>query len=88
MTHDRIAFRALIGKATHTDLLRGMLRFAPDRMMELEADGICGAGHGERMPARANHRNGYRDRLWETRAGAVDLRIPNLARLMDEAEEE
>ena len=39
-----------------------------------------GAEHGERTPERSNSRNGYRDRLWETRVGSVDLRIPKLRR--------
>jgi transposase-like protein len=30
----------------------------------------------ERSIARMNHRNGYRERPWETRAGTVDLAIP------------
>ena len=33
---------------------------------------------GERSPERLNSRNGYRERLWETRAGSVDLKIPKL----------
>src|SRR3979490_921458 len=48
--------------------------------MELEVESLTGAGHGERSPERINHRNGYRDRGWETRAGAVELRIPKLRR--------
>jgi transposase-like protein len=27
---------------------------------------------------RVNSRNGYRDRLWETRTGSGDLKIPKL----------
>jgi Transposase, Mutator family len=46
--------------------------------MELEVESVTGAAHGERSPDRINHRNGYRDRIWETRAGAVELRIPKL----------
>jgi putative transposase len=38
----------------------------------------CAAAYGERSPERANSRNGYRDRLWETRSGSVDLKIPKL----------
>ena len=43
------------------------------RLMELEVEGLTGAAHGERRPERTNQRNGYRDRLWETRAGTVEL---------------
>jgi putative transposase len=57
-----------------------MIGFAAQRLMELETDALCGAGHGERSAARANHRNGFRDRDWETRAGTVELRIPKLRR--------
>jgi putative transposase len=35
----------------------------------------------EKAPAtRQNSRNGYRERLWDTRAGSIDLRIPKLRR--------
>src|SRR5690606_27420213 len=37
-----------------------------------------GAAYGERSLARVNQRNGYRERTWQTRAGAVDLKIPKL----------
>jgi hypothetical protein len=36
-----------------------MIGFAADRLMALEVDGLCGAGHGERSTDRLNQRNGY-----------------------------
>ena len=78
MTDDKIALRELLEKGSDATLLREMIGFAAQRLMELETDTLCGAGHGERSESRTNQRNGYRDRDWQTRAGAVELRIPKL----------
>ncbi len=78
MTEDTIALRALLEKGSDATFLREMIGFAAQRLMELETEGLCGAGPGERSSQRLNHRNGYRDRAWETRAGTVELRIPKL----------
>lgn len=60
------------------DLLREMIGYVAQRLMSLEAESLCAAGHGERAPERTNLRNGYRGRLWETRAGAIELQTPKL----------
>ena len=78
MTTDMMNLRTLLEKSSDTDLLREMIAFAAQRLMDLEVEGLTGAGHGERRADRLNHRNGYRDREWETRAGMVELRIPKL----------
>src|SRR5271167_1360398 len=78
MTDDKMALRALLEKGCDATFLREMIGFAAERLMQLEADTLCGAGHGERSAERRNQRNGYRDRDWETRAGTVELRIPKL----------
>ena len=78
MTEDKIALRALLEKGSDATFLREMIGFAAQRLMELEAESLCGAGHGERSADRRNQRNGYRERDWETRAGTVELRIPKL----------
>jgi transposase-like protein len=46
--------------------------------MSAEADAVCGAAHGERSEHRVNHRNGYRHRDFDTRAGTLDVAIPKL----------
>jgi putative transposase len=78
MTIDRIALKELVEKGSDADLLKEMIAFIASRMMELEVEGLTGAGHGERSSTRINQRNGYRERTWETRAGAVPLEIPKL----------
>ncbi|PRX02283.1 transposase-like protein [Actinoplanes italicus] len=60
------------------DVLKSLVKTFADALMSAEADAVCGAGYGERTPERANSRNGYRHREWDTRAGTVDLAIPKL----------
>jgi len=78
MTKPSIALADLLEKGADADLLRQMIQHVAQRMMEMDAEGICAAAYGERSPERQNSRNGYRERLWQTRAGAVDLKIPKL----------
>jgi len=80
MTDEMMSLRALLEKSSDAELLREMVGFAAQRLMELEVEGLTGAAHGERSPDRINYRNGYRERDWETRAGTVELRIPKLRR--------
>jgi putative transposase len=78
MTEEMMTLRALLEKSSDADLLREMIGFTAQRLMELEVEGLTGAGYGEKSPERLAQRNGYRDRIWETRAGTVELRIPKL----------
>ena len=78
MTNDMMTLRTLLEKSSDTDLLREMIGFTAQRLMALEVEGLTGAAPGERSPDRINQRNGYRDRVWETRAGTVELHIPKL----------
>jgi transposase-like protein len=78
MTDDRMALIELIEKGADSDLVRELLAFAAERMMELEVEARTGAPAGARSADRLTHRNGYRERAWETRAGRIDLAIPKL----------
>ena len=75
-----MALSELVEKGAQDEVVRELLAHVAERLMEFEIEQHTGAGHGERSPDRSNSRNGYRDRLWETRVGSVDLRIPKLRR--------
>ncbi|BDA87219.1 IS256 family transposase (plasmid) [Aureimonas sp. SA4125] len=47
-------------------------------LMEVDVEGMIGAGRHERTQERATYRNGYRDRSLDTRLGSLQLRIPKL----------
>ena len=78
MTDERMALIELVEKAADADLVREMLAFAAERVMDAEAEMLTGAAKGARTALRENHRNGYRERDWDTRAGRIELAIPKL----------
>jgi transposase-like protein len=76
MTTDEVVAKLL--STEHVDLVRESLRWIVEQLMEAEVSELIGAGLGERTPDRATHRNGYRQRRWDTRAGEIELQIPKL----------
>jgi transposase-like protein len=65
MTDERMALLELVEQQADGDLVREMLAFAADRIMEAEVEARTGAAKGARSPLREVQRNGYRDRDWE-----------------------
>ncbi len=78
MTDEMMQLQGLLEKSADADVLREMIGFASQRLMELEVRARTGAGYGEKAPGRLAQRNGYRERDWQTRAGTVELAIPKL----------
>ena len=79
---DRMAIEEVVRKVLmddHADVIRESVRWMVQEMMEAEVSDLIGAERGERKPdERATHRNGYRSRRWDTRAGEIELQIPKL----------
>ena len=74
-----IALQELLDKAgADMDFLREAVRLLAQHLMELEVSRQIGAERHERTPERVTHRNGYRPRLWDTRVGTIELRVPKL----------
>ena len=78
MTDERMTLLELVEQQADGDLVREMLAFAAERIMEAEVEARTGAAKGMRSPLREVQRNGYRDRDWDTRAGRIALEIPKL----------
>jgi len=78
MTEDSMALLELAEKHADGDFLRELGQWTLQRLMELEAQSLCGAERHERSDDRVNQRNGYRPRQLETRIGTMDLKIPKL----------
>jgi putative transposase len=77
MTIEQVVREVL--REEHADVIRESVRAVAQEFMEAEVSELIGAELGERRPGdRATHRNGYRARRWDTRAGEIELQIPKL----------
>src|SRR3954452_19586983 len=80
---DRMAIEEVVRKVLaeeRGDVIRESVRWVVSELMEAEVSELIGAQRGERTEDRATHRNGYRARRWDTRAGEIELQIPKLRR--------
>ena len=78
---ERMAIEEVVRKVLrdeHGDVIRESVRAVARELMEVEVCELIGAELGERTEDRATHRNGYRPRRWDTRAGEIELQIPKL----------
>jgi len=62
----------------HGDVVPESVAWLCRVLIEAEVSAQIGAEHGEVAPDRVTHRNGYRARRWDTRAGELELAIPKL----------
>ena len=80
MAEDRMAVLETVRKAIaegDVDFLREGVRVLAQAVMEAEVTELTGLPKGERDPERRlTHRNGYRDRRWDTRVGTIEPRDP------------
>ncbi|MBA3616429.1 MAG: IS256 family transposase, partial [Rubrobacteraceae bacterium] len=77
----RIGLTELLRKAMiehDADFLKEGVRALSQAIMEMEVEEHIGAARHERTEGRSGHRNGYRERTWDTRAGAIELKVPRV----------
>jgi putative transposase len=77
----RVGLSELLRKAQmedDADFLGEGVRVLSQALMEMEIEQHIGAGRHERTSGRSGHRNGYRERSWDTRVGTADLKVPRV----------
>lgn len=77
----RIGLAELLRKAQmehDADFLKEGVRALSQAIMEMEVEEHIGAARHERTSGRSGHRNGYRERSWDTRVGTVELKVPRV----------
>ena len=80
MAVSKMELLELVSKAEggDVDFLREGVRVLAQALMEAEVSAQIGAEHGQRVPDRVTHRNGYRLRDWDTRVGTIELAVPRV----------
>ena len=82
MAEDRMSLLETIRKAGadgDADFLREGVKALAEAVMEAEVSALTGVARGVRDPEhRSTHRNGYRERRWDTRVGSLPLSIPRV----------
>lgn len=67
---------ACVGGADN--IVRDMIGFVAQRLMELDVGNRCGAARSERSNDRTNSRNGYRDAIGHASRHGGSVRLPKL----------
>ena len=78
MTDHSLPLAELLQKSGDDDFLRSVAESVLQILMEADVEGLIGAARHERTTERSTWRNGYRDRVLETRLGPLNLKVPKL----------
>lgn len=78
INRDELADKLVERAAEAEDPLRTMAELITGFLMEAEVASQVGAEAHERTEQRTTHRNGYRDRRWDTRLGTMQLQVPKV----------
>jgi len=78
MTDQMMSLRTLLEKSSDADLLREMVGFAAQRLMELAVESLTGAAHGERSWTGSITAMAIATGCGRPAPGAIERRIPKL----------